>query len=49
MANQITYTLHYTNGLFLVTIPEQAVNSTGTSLVLYGRGAVEYGKEYNKT
>jgi len=44
MADPVIYELKYTNGLFLASLLESAVNKTATSLTLYGRGATEYGQ-----
>lgn len=44
MADQVTYELRMSNGLTLTALLENAINETSTSLVLYGRGATEYGQ-----
>lgn len=44
MADPIIYEIKYTNGLFLTSLLETAVNKTSTSLTLYGRGTEEYGE-----
>lgn len=44
MADSVIYEIKYSTGLDKAAIPENAVNTTATSLTLYGRGATEYGQ-----
>ena len=41
----ITYQIILSNGTFLTAIPETAINTTSTSLDLFGRGLTEYGEK----
>jgi len=40
----VTYRINLTNGLFLVGIPEESINTTAASIDLFGRGVTQYGE-----
>lgn len=41
----VTYQILLSNGTFLAAIPEDSINTTATSLQLFGRGLTEYGEK----
>ncbi len=43
----MTYSIYRSNGNLLVTVPEQTINTSATSISLVGRGTINYGTSVN--